>query len=204
MSGEWRNRVIAAASSEALRLNSQGYKNSQIVTALGGANGPLQMGETSSVTSSRTMSKLSMEDVKVRSYQGDRQVIGYLWVSVLDGRTSQTCQDLSGREFYFARSGAKPRPPQHPNCRSSTAPITKEGGVPEYESFADWAKKESSQDDLRRALGKTRYELYTQGKLRIDRFTDVTFKPRTLDEIAKRNEVAVRRTKRKSDETLRI
>lgn len=47
-------------------------------------------------------------------------ISGVRWVATLDGRTSPVCQDRDG-EVYPINSG--PRPPAHPNCRSTVAPV---------------------------------------------------------------------------------
>lgn len=47
-------------------------------------------------------------------------VEGVRWVSTLDGRTSSVCRSRDG-EVYPLDSG--PRPPAHPNCRSTVAPV---------------------------------------------------------------------------------
>lgn len=44
-------------------------------------------------------------------------IVGYRWVSTLDSRTSDICQDLDGEVFKI---GDGPLPPAHPNCRSTT------------------------------------------------------------------------------------
>ena len=57
---------------------------------------------------------------------------GVAWVSTLDGRTSPICQARDGIVFPVS-SG--PRPPAHPNCRSTTAPVLrtwKELGVDDF------------------------------------------------------------------------
>lgn len=45
---------------------------------------------------------------------------GVRWVATLDGRTSSVCQSRDG-EIYAIDKG--PRPPAHPNCRSTVAPV---------------------------------------------------------------------------------
>lgn len=47
---------------------------------------------------------------------------GVRWVSTLDGRTSPVCQSRDG-EVYPIDKG--PRPPAHPNCRSTVTPVLK-------------------------------------------------------------------------------
>lgn len=44
----------------------------------------------------------------------------YQWVSTLDTRTSDICQDLDGQVFEVDRG---PLPPAHPNCRSTIVPL---------------------------------------------------------------------------------
>lgn len=47
-------------------------------------------------------------------------VEGYRWVSTLDSRTSEECQELDGQVFAL---GEGPLPPAHPNCRSTTVAV---------------------------------------------------------------------------------
>lgn len=44
----------------------------------------------------------------------------YQWVSTLDDRTSEICQDLDGQIFPIDEG---PMPPAHPNCRSTTVAV---------------------------------------------------------------------------------
>lgn len=56
-------------------------------------------------------------------YQANGDVIKSVrWVSTLDSRTSAICRSRDGEVYPL---GAGPRPPAHPNCRSSVTPITK-------------------------------------------------------------------------------
>lgn len=48
---------------------------------------------------------------------------GVRWVSTLDGRTSAQCRALDGMIFPV---GKGPRPPAHPNCRSTVVPVTRD------------------------------------------------------------------------------
>lgn len=43
-------------------------------------------------------------------------LMGYRWISILDGKTTQICRSLDGQVFPF---GTGPLPPAHVNCRSS-------------------------------------------------------------------------------------
>jgi len=44
------------------------------------------------------------------------------WTATLDGRTSHICQSRDGKSYPLKRG---PRPPAHPNCRSTMVPVTK-------------------------------------------------------------------------------
>lgn len=48
---------------------------------------------------------------------------GYKWLATLDSKTSSSCRALDGREFKL---GKGPRPPIHPNCRSTTVMVLKD------------------------------------------------------------------------------
>lgn len=63
-------------------------------------------------------------------------VIGYRWVSTLDDRTSDVCQDLDGEVF---KVGEGPIPPAHPNCRSVTIAELR----PEFDIFNKGATRSS-------------------------------------------------------------
>lgn len=102
-----------------------------------------------------TIVRTSMQHVNNSARQviwaeNDDIVIGYRWVSTLDDRTSDVCQDLDGEVF---KVGEGPVPPAHPNCRSVTiAELRKEfdifdkgatrssedGYIPADTSFHEW------------------------------------------------------------------
>ena len=129
-------------------------------------------------------------------------VNGYIWISILDERTSNICQSLSRRVFQV---GKGPLPPAHQNCRSTTVPtlITKyvNGELVEAEdvekpSYYEWIKRQDEEfQDL--ALGPTRAKLLRDGGLSATEFAKLSlsksFEPLTLDEMKKVNPVAFRR-----------
>jgi SPP1 gp7 family putative phage head morphogenesis protein len=49
-----------------------------------------------------------------------RRYSRYMWVSVLDNRTTSICRERNGRIYNF---GAGPLPPAHINCRSHIVPV---------------------------------------------------------------------------------
>lgn len=128
-------------------------------------------------------------------------VIGYTWVSILDGKTSTICRSLSGRVFRF---GQGPIPPVHLNCRSHIEPIfrsntvfARTGGqvIAAGETYYSWLRRQTRQfqDDV---LGPTRGDLFRNGGLTSDQFSRLNlnrqFEPLTLDEMRARQPEAFR------------
>ena len=115
-------------------------------------------------------------------YEAASDVIsGVRYTAILDSRTSLICSGLDGN-VYPIDSG--PRPPQHPNCRSTTAAVVK--GAPPFsrETYSDWLNRQprSVQDEV---LGPTRARLFREG-LNIERFTDRRGQAWNLDELERR------------------
>lgn len=73
----------------------------------------------------------------------------YIWISVMDGRTSYICIGRN-RKIYVVNKG--PLPPAHANCRSSTAPYIDGNGGIEDMSFAQWVEHldEKSREDIKK------------------------------------------------------
>lgn len=130
--------------------------------------------------------------------ENDDLVVGYIWVSTLDQRTSTICRSLDGQRFKL---GQGPVPPIHPNCRSTTTPdvssefdflnagatrSSADGYVNQELTYYDWLKRQTGefQDGV---LGPTRGQLFRDGGLSSDRFRelqlDKNFEPLTLDEM---------------------
>jgi len=115
-------------------------------------------------------------------------VKGEAWRSTLDGKTSEICIARDGKVY---KVGVGPRPPAHPNCRSTIVPVLKSwkelginlkeapegtraslnGQVPASETYQTWLKRQprSFQDDV---LGPTKAELFRTGGLSVDKFVD--------------------------------
>jgi len=55
----------------------------------------------------------------------------------------------------------------------------------------DWIK--NNPDEARESMGATRYQLYTDGKMKIDRYTDAKFEPLTLKDLKRQNEIAFKK-----------
>lgn len=128
-------------------------------------------------------------------------VVGYTWVSILDGKTSTICRSLSGRTFTY---GNGPLPPMHLNCRSHVEPLFKTktvfarlGGVviASGETYYTWLKRQPKQfqDDV---LGPKRGDLFRNGGLTSDQFSRLNlnrrFEPLTLEQMRRRKPEAFR------------
>ena len=131
-------------------------------------------------------------------------VIGYEWISTLDGRTSPICQVRDGQVFLFTDK-VQPKPPAHYNCRSSVAPklspefdIFDEGATRASKgadggkqvsadlSYHQWLKQQPAayQDEI---LGKTKGLIFRNAGLDAEEFRKITVddlgRPLTIDEM---------------------
>lgn len=119
-------------------------------------------------------------------------------VATLDSKTSQVCRSMDKRRFAL---DVGPRPPFHPNCRTTFIAITRwserfsegatraavgangAGQVSASVSYYSWLKSQpaSFQDQ---ALGPKRAKLFRDGGLTLERFTELqldrNFRPLTL------------------------
>jgi SPP1 gp7 family putative phage head morphogenesis protein len=113
-------------------------------------------------------------------------VVGVEWVATLDLRTSVICASLDGQLFPVDKG---PRPPAHPNCRSTTIPRLKNMDPFERTSFDGWLTGQPTevQDEV---LGPSRARLWRSGGLKLDRFTDDAGELLTLDELRARDAAA--------------
>jgi hypothetical protein len=122
-----------------------------------------------------TQARQSVHEANSKVIKGEKIV------ATLDGRTSPICRFQDGRVY---KVGQGPRPPFHPNCRSTVVPVLKSwrelginlkeapkgtraafgGDVPADVTYAQWWKKQSrafKRDDI----GPTRLKLIETGKL---------------------------------------
>lgn len=124
-------------------------------------------------------------------------ISGLKWVATLDSRTSTTCASLDGKVFEIDKG---PRPPAHPNCRSTMTAVLKDadelglndlsgemrssmnGQVPASTTYGEWLKRQPAavQDDV---LGVTKGKLFRNGDLPIERFVGDNLKPLNLDQL---------------------
>lgn len=140
-------------------------------------------------------------------YRSNPKVVKkWQFCAVLDGRTTLTCASLDQKVFEV---GKGPQPPRHPNCRSTSVPVTASwrdmgfdfdelppssrasmnGQVAGGTTYGEWLRKQpvSVQDDV---LGITKARLFRKGDLPIDRFVDRAGNELTLDELRRREAAA--------------
>lgn len=151
----------------------------------------------------RTAISHTANHTRQKFYEANNDLVkGIKWISTLDSRTSPICQARDG-QIYPVDSG--PRPPAHPNCRSSTTPVLKswkelgidleelptstrasmDGQVSADITYNEWLKKKSPefQDKV---LGTTKGKLFRAG-MPVDRFVNKAGDVLSLDELRKRD-----------------
>ena len=212
--GSWGNRAIQRVESAIRTGFAQGKTVDEITRLIRGTKANnFRDGILGGVTKREAdaMVRTSLQHVNNAAqqmvYEENSDIIeGYIWISTLDSRTSQTCRSLDGQVFKL---GKGPVPPIHVNCRSSTIPKVKgvdllsettrasaEGQVPATQTYYEWLKSQpaSFQDD---ALGTTRAKLFREGGLSAEEFSklslDKNFQPLTLEEMRQKNPSAFKR-----------
>ncbi len=113
----------------------------------------------------------------------------YIWLSVMDSKTSEICTSRNRKRYRF---GQGPIPPAHIRCRSHIAPIVGMDDIA-AETFYTWAVRQPAdvQDDI---LGESQAYEMRSGKLKekdLPKFE--ARQPLTLDEFRRKiNEVLSR------------
>lgn len=141
--------------------------------------------------------------------RNSRLIKAVQWVSTLDGRTSAICRARDGQTYPLDKG---PRPPAHPNCRSSVVPVVKSwkelgidlkqaksgtrasmnGQVADDLDYSGWLRKQpvEFQEDV---LGARKARLFRDGGLTMDRFVNHAGREYTLDELKRREASAWKR-----------
>lgn len=101
----------------------------------------------------------------------------YIWLSVLDSRTSHICRGRSNKIYVV---GDGPTPPAHPRCRSSIMLYTKGMDIPQ--SYSEWLRKQP-REDVEDILGKGKANLFLSNKITLDKFTKPSGRELTLKEL---------------------
>lgn len=101
----------------------QGRTTRDIVKEVVGAGGLADISERNAKTIVRTAVAHVSNVAREATYDKNSDVIeGYEWISTLDSKTSAICRGRDGMKF-MADAEFRPKPPAHPNCRSTTIPL---------------------------------------------------------------------------------
>lgn len=172
---------------------------------LGFQDGILEVSRRAANTMTRTaVNHVANASRQVMYEENEDIIIGIRYLAILDNRTTAICRALDGQVFPIDQG---PRPPQHPNCRSSTAPILASleelgidaedtpaskalrGEVPPYQTYNEWLRTQPV-EFVEEVLGKTKARLYLDGKLSLDRFVDRTGAELTIEELRRKENQA--------------
>lgn len=191
---DWLNEAEAGAAKRVRETIRQGFIEGRSVSdmtrairgtrALQYRDGILEISRRGAETMVRTAVTHVASVASLETYRAMGGLVDAVeWVSTLDARTSAVCAGRDGT-VYPLESG--PRPPAHPNCRSTIIPRIKGLEPVERRTYAEWLRSQPAavQDDV---LGPTRAKLFREGKLDLDRFTDRSGAVLTLDQLKQRN-----------------
>jgi SPP1 gp7 family putative phage head morphogenesis protein len=180
----------------------EGQTNAEIVRQIRGtkalaySDGILSTTERNAATVVRTSVQHVANQARNEVAKANDDIVkGVKFLSTLDNRTSQICRSLSGQVFPV---DSGPRPPMHPNCRSSIILLTKysdifskgatqssmHGQVSADLTYYQWLHTQSAAfQDL--AIGPTRGKLFRDGGISAEKFSELqlgtNFKPLTLE-----------------------
>ena len=146
------------------------------------------------------------------AYEETFTALGYdhiKFIATLDGRTTKQCASLDGTVWQKGDSSIR-RPPLHRRCRSLLVGVDKDGNIAGNRPFvaadkpvskipksqrdgiigqvdantkyASWFAQQDA-DFQKNWLGKKRYELYKNGGLTLDKFTDPLGREYTIKEL---------------------
>jgi SPP1 gp7 family putative phage head morphogenesis protein len=210
----WSDTEIKRVNSIIRTGFAMGETSQQIASRIAGKNGTLnkQTKRNNAAIVRTATNHVSMQAKQAVYDENDDIVIGYEWVSTLDGRTSNQCKSLDGQVFLNRKKGFKPKPPIHVSCRSTTAPVLdsrfdlddsaakrassgSSGGkaISADTTYYSFLKRQTHafQDET---LGRTRAKLFRDGGLNADEFAKLTvdqkFRPLTLDEMRQKAPMA--------------
>ena len=117
-------------------------------------------------------------------------VRGYVWLATLDHKTCLRCVNRAKGGPY--EHGRGPTPPEHSRCRCGTAPLLVGLPDPDAPDYEAWLRRQTAETQLE-VLGRTRRDLWRSGKVRLDRFVNDRNRILTLDELARREGLAIDR-----------
>lgn len=212
---DWEAITIKRVNNAVALGYAQGKTVPQIIKILQGTgslrfkDGVTAVNKRMAATVIRTSIQHVAATARELTYEENSNIIeGVLWVSTLDSHTTAICRSLDGQHFPLDEG---PRPPVHPNCRSTTAPdissafdfldagatrSSTDGYVPADTTYYEWLKGQSSefQDEV---LGPVRGQLFREGGLSAQKFSDLqldkNFQPLTLEQMRSKEPLAFQR-----------
>jgi len=117
--GDWEYIVNSATQTRLRNALKDGKPLSQVINEI--ENDVRGLGQTSIDRFARTKTTEVMNRARVDEFEKSNVVDGYQFSAVMDGRTTEICAGLHGKNF---KKGTQPIPPLHFNCRSIVVPIT--------------------------------------------------------------------------------
>lgn len=203
--GGWGERQVAGVNQAVMRAWGEGRTISQLMRdirgtkSLGYKDGLVDASRRQAEAVARTATQHVSQQSRETVWNANKDLVeGYIFVATLDGKTTQQCRSLDGREFLL---GKGPVPPVHVNCRSTTIPklpkefdfldkgatrSSKDGYVPAGQSYYDWLKGQPASFQ-KETLGEARAKLFREGGLSADKFAALNlgrnFQPLSLAEM---------------------
>lgn len=218
--GDWFGKLDADlqfAIDRAVKVGvSLGKTNQQIakeIIGIGDKGGePLAKSRRDAVAITRTSVQTIANEASLAVYRANADVIaGVVWLSTLDGRTTDICMARSGKQYTLEGEPVghsipfNGGPPAHWQCRSSLSVKTKTfrelgidqdelpvgtrasqfGTVPADLTFDDFLKRQPDgfADEM---LGKGRAELWRKGTITLSQLLDQRGNPLTLQQLRAR------------------
>jgi SPP1 gp7 family putative phage head morphogenesis protein len=164
-------RILAPAKAEGAVLSRRAKNEARIIT--------------------RTTVNAVQNDAAMESYRNLPRSVSdrYMWMSVLDKRTSPICRANDGKVWKYDDPDAQ-FPPAHLQCRSSTKPLligdgltfTAQQQAPTMSNYARWLTKQpaSVQNEI---LGSTRAQWFRDGKMSLADAIDADGRVMTLAQL---------------------
>lgn len=122
----------------------------------GYTSGVLATSRRDAMTIAITANSAIQNGAREATYKRMKSIRFVEWSAILDGRTSQICQGLSGQIWRLDEP--HPSPPAHPRCRSITIPRRDDEGT-KHKPYGEWLAEQPAhvQDEV---LGKARADIF--------------------------------------------
>ncbi|MBC3948345.1 minor capsid protein [Pseudomonas folii] len=180
------------------QTNYQILQNIRGTKAAGYGDGILSVTDRNAATVVRTAIQHVASQARMETAKANTDIVTEIQlVATLDSKTSQVCRTLDKRRFPV---DSGPRPPFHPNCRTTFVLLTRlsemfaqgatrasqNGQVSADLDYYHWLQQQPAafQD---KAIGKVRGALFRNGGLSVKRFSELqldrNFEPLTLLEM---------------------